>query len=284
MRISLPWTRRSAAKPSDGDADVIVTTGIAPHKQTEGTAHAEAGAFDQPPEQRVDGLALPSGTFLGETPARYGMEFDQYRAKGGLCDPSGNPISYSYGDPVRFFFLCMAFDLIQSEKLSGDIAELGVYRGDTAVLLADFARKLNCTAYLLDTFEGFDDRDLPPSEKHLSGRFGETSVAIVSERVGTDNTRLIRGYFPDSADQLPVDGQYCLVHIDADLDAPITAGLEYFYPRVVDGGFIIVHDYMSMCWEGATSAVDRFLKDKPEFVVPIPDLAGTVAFRKCARK
>ena len=221
---------------------------------------------------------------MGEIPGRYGIELDQYRAKGGLCDPGGNPISYSYGDPVRFFFLCMAFDLIQAEKLSGDIAELGGYRGDTASLLADFARKPNRTAYLLDTFEGFDDRDLPASERHLSGRFGETSVAIVSERVGTENTKLVRGYFPESASQLPADGQYCLVHIEADLDAPITAGLDYFYPRMVSGGFIIIHDYMSMCWEGATAAVDRFLGDKPEFVLPIPDLAGTVAFRKCARR
>ncbi|MCB8829601.1 TylF/MycF family methyltransferase, partial [Escherichia coli] len=122
----------------------------------------------------------------------------------------------------------------------------------------------------------FDDRDLELNEQHLSGAFSETSLEFVKKRVGEENTSFVQGFFPDTAAHLPASGRYSLVHIDTDLYAPIKAGLEYFYPRLNDGGFLIMHDYMSLCWEGAIRAIDEFFADKPEHIIPIPDLAGTV--------
>lgn len=248
---------------------------------------SEAGLVRGPeqPHARVktSDLHLPENTFLGEVPGRYAGELARYRAQGGLFDPNANSITYSHGDMVRFYFLSMVFDLTIREAIAGDIAELGVWKGDTALLLANFARQTGRTAYLLDTYEGFDDRDLTEADRHLSKSFSETSVEAVRSRVGAENTRLIKGYFPDSASQLPDTGSYAIVHIDADLYAPIKAALDYFYPRVQPGGFIVMHDYMSLCWEGAIAAIDEFFADKPEFIIPIPDLAGTVVVRKTAR-
>jgi hypothetical protein len=73
------------------------------------------------------------------------------------------------------------------------------------------------------------------------------------------------------------------VHIDCDLYAPIYSALEYFYPRVVPGGYIVVHDYGSLCWDGAEKAVDVFFAAKPEGVVPMPDSAGSIVVRKLRR-
>ncbi len=232
---------------------------------------------------KTSDLRLPENTFLGEVPGRYAGELPRYRAQGGLFDPNANSITYSHGDMVRFYFLSMVFDLTTRENIPGDVVELGVWKGDTAVLLATYARQSGRTAYLLDTYEGFDDRDLTEAEKHLSKSFSETSLEAVQQRVGTENTSLIKGYFPDSAVQLPDGISYAIVHIDADLYAPIKAALEYFYPRTAPGGFIVMHDYMSLCWEGAIAAIDEFFADKPEFIIPIPDLAGTVVVRKTLR-
>lgn len=41
-----------------------------------------------------------------------------------------------------------------------------------------------------------------------------------------------------------------------------------------------MHDYSSLFWDGLETAVNEFLADKPEGIVPLPDLAGTVAVRK----
>ena len=70
------------------------------------------------------------------------------------------------------------------------------------------------------------------------------------------------------------------MHIDCDLYAPMSSALEYFYPRLAPGGFLVVHDYSSLHWNGAEKAVDEFFADKPECVIPLPDGAGSVAIRK----
>ncbi len=49
---------------------------------------------------------------------------------------------------------------------------------------------------------------------------------------------------------------------------------------MVPGGFIIVHDYSSLHWNGAEAAVDQFFAGRPEAVVPLPDNAGSVVIRK----
>jgi hypothetical protein len=43
---------------------------------------------------------------------------------------------------------------------------------------------------------------------------------------------------------------------------------------------LIVHDYSSLCWDGAERAVDEFFADKPECLVPLTDSAGSVVIRK----
>jgi len=73
---------------------------------------------------------------------------------------------------------------------------------------------------------------------------------------------------------------FCLVHLDCDLYAPFQAALRYFYPRLVSGGFLILHDYANAHWKGAEKAVDEFFADKPEKVIPIPDKSGTAVLRK----
>jgi hypothetical protein len=64
--------------------------------------------------------------------------------------------------------------------------------------------------------------------------------------------------------------RFCFVNIDPDLYAPTKAGLQLFYPRMVNRGVILVHDYNIL--EGVTQAVDEFLEAAPNAIaVPIGD-------------
>ena len=74
----------------------------------------------------------------------------------------------------------------------------------------------------------------------------------------------VQGFFPKSTDQIADNLKFCLVHIDCDLYSPAISALEYFYPRMVPGGFIVIHDYSSLGWSGAERAVDEFFADKVE--------------------
>jgi hypothetical protein len=226
------------------------------------------------------------GTHLGYVPERYSDHYPDYVQNGGGFRHAsaakffkGNQVN-NRGDLTRFYFLNMVCDQILKEGLRGDVAELGVYKGNTAFLLGELARRLGSTAYLLDTFGGFSSNDLKGIDAAAGVHFGDTSLPAVQALVGNDHVRYIQGYFPESTSQMKDDLSFCLVHIDCDLYAPFEAALRYFYPRLVSGGFLIMHDYANAHWKGAEKAVDEFLANKAEKVIPIPDKSGTAVLRK----
>jgi hypothetical protein len=45
--------------------------------------------------------------------------------------------------------------------------------------------------------------------------------------------------------------------------------LEFFYPRMVKGGIILLDEYRDSAWPGCTQAVDEFIAGKPERLVEI---------------
>jgi Macrocin-O-methyltransferase (TylF) len=230
------------------------------------------------PPPKWDYHALP--------PQRYMDNYQLYRRRGGLVRPEVDVLGFikgqdgNRGDMARFYFFCLVFDQIVKWSLSGDVAEIGVWKGNTATLIVNIARQLGRTAYLLDTFEGFNSADLDGLDAKRKIEFDDTSLEAVRSFVGDACVRYVAGYFPETAVQIPEDASFCLVHVDCDLYKPIYSALEYFYPRLVPGGFLIVHDYSSLHWDGAETAVDEFFADKPETGIPLPDGGGSVVICK----
>lgn len=153
---------------------------------------------------------------------------------------------------------CLANE-IQRKAIPGAIAELGVDFGDTAKYLNLYYPER--TLYLFDTFQGFDTRDRDVSQaktKELLDFYNIRSNAeeVLSRMFCPECCVIKEGYFPESLDGL--EDRFAFVHIDCDLYKPITAGLEYFYPRLNKGGYICVHDYYSLSFPKAMDAVRDF--------------------------
>jgi hypothetical protein len=226
------------------------------------------------------------GRHRSDPPQRFSNNFARYKSLAGLVRPneflreSFHADGTFKGDMSRFYFFCLALDVIAKEGLDGDIAELGVYKGGTAAVLAKFARKLGRTAYLFDTFEGFDEADLTGLDAGTPVGFIDTSLEYVRAAVGDDSVNFIKGRFPETTSAVPENTKFCFVHLDCDLYAPMRDALEFFYERLVPGGFLIAHDYSSLCWDGPERALDRFLIGKSECVIPLPDSAGSAVIRK----
>jgi len=183
-------------------------------------------------------------------------------------------------DLVRLLFLTANLKQILDEKVEGAIAELGVFKGNSAKVFSTIANERSL--YLLDTFSGFSANDLTSNEPTSSTK-GDFSAGldVVKTFVGDrKNISYIQGYFPETAEKLPKDEKFCFVHLDVDLYEPMKAGLTYFYPRMSVGGQIVIHDYANSCWPGIKKAVDEFLNDKKENIIIIPDKSGTATFRK----
>lgn len=179
-------------------------------------------------------------------------------------------------DPVRYGTVALAVNRVVQQEIIGSFAEVGVYSGELSRLIHVLAP--DRPLFLFDTFEGFPSEDL---EGRTDARFRDTSVEAVRKRIGDMSNVVIRkGRFPETAVGLD-DERFALVILDLDLYPPTFAGLEFFYPRTVPGGFIIFDDYNNSesLW-GVKRAVTEFLGDKPEYPIEIADSWGTLLMRK----
>jgi len=186
---------------------------------------------------------------------------------------------YNPGDLARLYMLILNVARVLKDDIPGDFAELGVYRGNTAQILAEAARAAGRRLYLFDTFAGFSSADYADAEPP-SQAFTDASLDDVKRLVGTESVEYVVGKFPESLSGVTVTSRFAIVHLDCDLYKPMAAGLAYFYPRLSPGGLMILHDYTSGHWSGCAQAIDEFLKDKPERAVLIPDKSGSAILVK----
>lgn len=184
-------------------------------------------------------------------------------------------------DFVRYTTLELCAHEIRSKSIPGNIAEVGVYKGN-------FAQKLNIlfpnrTLYLFDTFEGFDKKDITIDKlkNYSTGEqdFSDTSVEFVLNKMpNRNNCKVMKGFFPATAED--VHDTFCFVSLDPDLYQPIYDGLCFFYPKLVRGGYIFIHDFNNSHYKGARQAVEDFCAMQGIGFVPIPDNAGTAIITK----
>jgi ubiquinone/menaquinone biosynthesis C-methylase UbiE/tetratricopeptide (TPR) repeat protein len=170
-------------------------------------------------------------------------------------------VPYTLVDRQRCFMLYQY--ALQSIRLGGHVAEVGVYKGGTAKLLATVLEGSQKMLHLFDTFEGMPETDAV-KDMHHRGDFADTSLASVQQLIGRNElVRFYPGFFPATAG--PIEGlRFALVHIDVDIYRSVLDCSEFFYERMTGGGMMVYDDYGFESCPGAKQAVDEFFADKPE--------------------
>jgi hypothetical protein len=141
-------------------------------------------------------------------------------------------------------------------------------------------KKTQRKLYLFDTFSGFDQRDLNGEVSKFD--FSNTSVDIVNDVIGNEYQKsciMCKGYFPDSIPSSLQSGNFAVVSLDADLYAPMKAGLDWFFPRMSRGALFLLHDYSSKQWDECKKAIDEFCTREGQSVVLMPDKYGSAFIR-----
>ncbi len=178
------------------------------------------------------------------------------------------------GDAVRYAAVGMALCRLDEEGIEGAMAECGVWQGHLSSFV--HATAPSRRFYLFDTFRGFPEENLEAKDT----RFTNTSVELVKKNIGDlTNVELRPGYFPQTAAGLEHE-RFAFVMLDMDLYQSTIDGLEFFYPRVVSGGYIFLHDFNNPDEPGVKKAVAEFFPGKPERIIELPDYGGCVAVRK----
>jgi hypothetical protein len=186
------------------------------------------------------------------------------------------------GDVSRLWSFILNIKQIISEGICGDFAELGVWKGNTASILAYFASENNRRVYLFDTYNGFHEEDLVGIDSNKEKSFSDTSITTAKSIIGenSNSCEFVKGVFPESITELHKDKKYSVVSLDCDLYIPMKAGLNFFYPLMPKGGLFMLHDYSSLFWEGSKKAIDEFCKNNKEHVILMPDKSGSAFIRK----
>ncbi len=187
-------------------------------------------------------------------------------------------------DKIRFYSLWLQLKSIKEKEINGDLAELGVYKGETAKLIHHMLP--DKPLHLFDSFSGLPkqviredcDGTVRPQTVQFDNTSPEEVVMFIS---GNKNISIHEGVFPDTAAGLE-NKSFAFVHIDADLYQSTIDALTFFYPKMVSGGVIIIHDY-NHNWEGVRKAVDEFENTIPEMFIELADMYGSVILRKSSK-
>lgn len=158
-------------------------------------------------------------------------------------------------------YMLYQFAKSASLALEGDVAQVGVYKGGTAKIIVTCFRHTQQKVYLFDTFEGLPpvsahDGDKTVTDKHF--KFEDVILSdLKNDFAQFPHVEFRQGLFPSTAVGLE-HKKFSFVYLDADLYESTRDGLNFFYPRMVPGGVILLDDYKSDTWPGVIKAVDEF--------------------------
>lgn len=167
----------------------------------------------------------------------------------------------------ELWLLCGQLDALQS----GDILEIGVWRGGTGCLLAERSRGCGVagTVFLCDTFSGVvkaGDQD----SGYVGGEHADTSKATVLElaaRMGLSNVEVLEGIFPDVTGDRISDRRFRFCHVDVDVYESAAQSFAWVWPRLVPGGIVVFDDYGFYSCGGVSRFVDHMLGEPDRLIL-----------------
>lgn len=182
--------------------------------------------------------------------------------------------SYDYIEMGTLMGLREIQEQLKKKSINGSVTEAGVFRGEFAKEINKYFPESKC--YLFDTFTGFDERDFKYEVKESMtedvNHFTKTSENIVFEKMPNKELVEIRkGYFPESLKG--IEDEFIFVNLDMDLYKPTLEGLRYFFPRMKEGGVILIHDYFTESYPNIEKSVSDFETEigKRLYKLPIGD-------------
>src|SRR5947209_5181098 len=188
-------------------------------------------------------------------------------------------------DKPRLAGLQRLADRVARSILTGDMVECGVYRGGSAVVIAERllrgwpARQV----WLLDVFQGMPEpgpRD-PPQAWADVGKFASSEAVVrqtfAAARIPPANVRVVVGRFEDTLQTVP-SFPVAFLHLDCDWYESVRLCLHKFYDAVVPGGAVVFDDYGF--WSGCRKAVDEFIAEHGIGVHLMPIDSTSHYFRK----
>ena len=185
---------------------------------------------------------------------------------------------YTMTSYERVYSVIEATKYIEEKNLPGSIVECGVWRGGSSMAIARTLKECGNTRrdlYLYDTYEGMPEpteHDVSIGGSDAAKRFEETkttedrsswceaSLEDVQQNmklVGYNEEKIhyVQGKVEETIPETCPE-HIALLRLDTDWYESTKHELAHLYPRLVQGGVLIIDDYGH--WEGARKAVDEY--------------------------
>jgi O-methyltransferase len=181
----------------------------------------------------------------------------------------GNPYSQDRKWALREFVL-------SSNHLPGDLAECGCFEGASSYFIA--SASTHGSLCLFDSFQGISaPQPIDQSEKAdvMPWSQGDLSSPMDTVRQNLHGfpIEIFPGWIPERFQEV-ANRHFRLVHIDVDLYEPTRQSIEFFFERLVAGGYIVMDDYGLQTCPGARKAADEFAESKGTRVLHLPTGQG----------
>jgi O-methyltransferase len=153
---------------------------------------------------------------------------------------------------------------------SGDLIEIGVWRGGTGALIAKKCQLMgiDATVNLCDTFTGVVKAGSADAG-YTGGEHADTTkdeVTRLCRSLNLDRVRILEGIFPEQSGHLVSERQFRFCHIDVDVYQSAMDISEWIWPRLVPGGLVVYDDYGFYTCAGITKFVNME-REKPDRIV-----------------
>jgi O-methyltransferase len=198
-------------------------------------------------------------------------------------------------DELRLANLCEAVSYLTYREVPGDFVECGVWRGGSVMAMAMKSKSLGATSrkiWLYDTFQGMttpgqndfliENRisaksiysDLKSAGDIQSDYVGgitafanleDVKSGLLATKYPLENFKIVEGDVSKTLLGLEVPDKISLLRLDTDFYESTKISLEMLWPKLVEGGILILDDYDF--WGGARQAVDEYFGAKLPFMM-----------------
>lgn len=138
-----------------------------------------------------------------------------------------------------------------SQGIEGDFVECGVHTGLLSLSVCEFLNfgsLADRKFWLFDTWDGIPASIMTPSEKEMAEKYNATIYKndIYASVQGAfskfQNVNLVKGIIPNSFSTANID-KIAYLSVDLNNAAPEKASINHFWPKISQGGFVIIDDY-----------------------------------------
>lgn len=204
-----------------------------------------------------------------------------------------NAVAVSMAGKRRLDNFAILVAIVIQEGTPGHVVETGSWRGGASFVAAKTIELLHedhlRNVFICDSFKGIP---APPSDRRYNEEDHRANFPVFSEasasKVKSDALHfglnmkhlvLVEGYFNESLPKLLVqepDLQLAVLRLDGDTYFSTMDALRVLYPRLSQGGFVIVDDYVD--WAGCREAVEDYRRVQGIYdpIVLVPHQAGEI--------